>query len=89
MTFSIHSLTLFKKTILSTTLSYAAVTAIILLLIIILPYIVKTLQQSTQKLATKLHLAVLKKIKKGDMLGASMENPTHGKVMRKRPDGQR
>ena len=78
-----------KKNILSTILSYASMATLILFLIIILPYIVKTLQQSTQKLATKLHLAVLKKIKKGDMLGASMENPTHGKVMRKRPDGQR
>ena len=66
MTFSIHSLTLFKKTILSTTLSYAAVTAIILLLIIILPYIVKTLQQSTQKLATELHSGCLKNKKGGD-----------------------
>ena len=53
--------------------------ALNLLLIIILPYIVKTLRQSTQKLMTKLHLAVLKKIKKGGTLGASMENPTHGK----------
>ena len=84
-----HTHTHTHKNILSTILSYASMATLILFLIIILPYIVKTLQQSTQKLATKLHLAVLKKIKKGDMLGASMENPTHGKVMRKRPDGQR
>ena len=62
MTFSIHSLILFQeKNIMSTILSYAAVATLILLLIIILPYIVKTLRQSTQKLTTKLHSGCLKK----------------------------
>ena len=58
-----HTLSNFisEKNILSTILSYAAVAALILLLIIILPYIVKTLRQSTQKLATKLHSGCLKK----------------------------
>ena len=91
MTFSIHSLTLFQEknlsTILSTILSYAAVAALILLLIIILPCIVRILPQSTQKLATELHLAVLKN-KKGEMPGASTGDPTHDKVMRRRPDKQ-
>ena len=54
------------KNILSTILSYATVAALVLLLIIILPCIVRTLQQNTQKLATEIHLAVLKskKVKK-------------------------
>ena len=58
-----HTLSNFisEKNILSTILSYAAVATLILLLIIILPYIVKTLRQSTQKLATKLHSGCLKK----------------------------
>ena len=59
------------KNILSTIFSYAAVAALVLLLIIILPCIVRTLQQSTQKLATEIHLAVLKSKKKGEMLGAN------------------
>ena len=54
------------KNILSTILSYAAVAALILLLIIILPCIVRILPQNTQKLATELHLAVLKNKKGGD-----------------------
>ena len=54
-----------KKKILSTIFSYAAVAILILLLIIILPYIVKTLKQNTQKLTTKLHLAALKNKKGG------------------------
>ena len=54
------------KNILSTIFSYAAVAALILLFIIILLCIVKTLWQSTQKLATELHLAVLKNKKGGD-----------------------
>ena len=49
----------------STILSYAAVASLVLLLIIILPCIVRTLQQSTQKLVTELHLAVLKNEKGG------------------------
>lgn len=49
------------KNILSTIFSYAAVAALVLLFIIILPCIVRTLRQSTQKLATEIHLAVLKK----------------------------
>ena len=50
-----------RKNIMSTIFSYTALAALILLLIIILPYIVKTLRQSTQKLATKLHSGCLKK----------------------------
>ena len=75
------------KNMLSTIFSYAAVAALILLLIIILPCIVRTLRQSTQKLATELHLAVLRN-KKGEMRGASMGVPTHDKVMRESTDGQ-
>ena len=54
------------KNILSTIFSYAAVAALVLLLITILPCIVRTLRQGTQKLATEIHLAVLKskKVKK-------------------------
>ena len=71
MTFSIHFLTLFQKkeNILPTIFSYAAVATLLLLLIIILPCIVRTLQQNTQKLATELHLAVLKN-KKGGHAGS-------------------
>ena len=54
------------KNILSTIFSYAAVGAPILLLIIILPCIVRILWQSIQKLATELHLAVLRNKKGGD-----------------------
>ena len=54
-----------RKNILSTILSYATVAALILLLIIILPCIVRTLQQNTQKLVTEIHLAVLKNKKRG------------------------
>ena len=54
------------KNILSTVFSYVAVAALILLLIIILPCIVRILRQSTQKLATELHLAVLRNKKGGD-----------------------
>ena len=68
------------KNILSTIFSYAAVAALILLFIIILLCIVKTLWQSTQKLVTELHLAVLKN-KKGEMPGASTGDPTHDKIM--------
>ena len=52
------------KNILSTVLSYIAVIALIL--IVILPCIVRTLPQSTQNLATEIHLAVLKNKKGGD-----------------------
>ena len=71
MTFSIHFLTLFQKkeNILPTIFSYATVAALILLLIIILPCIVRTLQQKTQKLVTELHLAVFKN-KKGGYAGS-------------------
>ena len=55
-----------KKNILSTIFIYASVAALILLLILILPCIVKILQQSTQKPAAELHLAVLKTKKGGD-----------------------
>ena len=54
------------KNMLSTIFSYAAVAAVILLFIIILPCIVRILRQSTQKLATELHLAVLRNKKGGD-----------------------
>ena len=54
------------KNSLSTVFSYVAVAALILLLIIILPCIVRILRQSTQKLATELHLAVLRNKKGGD-----------------------
>ena len=54
------------KNILSNTFSYAAVGALILLLIIILPCFVWILRQSIQKLATELHLAVLRNKKGGD-----------------------
>ena len=46
------------RNILSTVFSYVAVGALIILLIIILPCTVRILQQSIQKLATELHLAV-------------------------------
>ena len=70
------------KNILSTIFSYAAVAALVLPLIIILPCIVRTLQQSTQKLSTEIHLAVLKSKKKGEMPGDNTRDPTHLKVMR-------
>ena len=67
MTSFIPSQTLFlEKNILSNIFSYAAVGALILLLIIILPCIVRILRQSIQKLATELHLAVLRNKKGGD-----------------------
>ena len=52
--------------ILSTIFSYATVAALVLLLMIVLPCIGRPLQQSTQKLVTELHLAVLKHRKGGD-----------------------
>ena len=67
MTSFIPSQTLFlEKNILSNIFSYAAVGALILLLIIILTCIVRILRQSIQKLATELHLAVLRNKKGGD-----------------------
>ena len=57
------------KNILSNIPSYAVVGALILLLIIILPCIVRILRQSIQKLATELHLAVLRNKKGGDVGG--------------------
>ena len=54
------------KNILSTILSYATVAALVLLLIIILPCIVRTLRQNTEKLVTEIHLAFLKNKKGGD-----------------------
>ena len=54
------------KNILSTVFSYAAVAALILLLIIILPCIVRILQQNILRLATELHLTVLRNKKGGD-----------------------
>ena len=54
------------KNILSNIFSYAAVGALILLLIIILPCIVRILLQNIQRLATELHLAVLRNKKGGD-----------------------
>ena len=49
------------KNILCNILGYVAAGALILLLIIILPCIVRILRQNIQKLATELHLAVLRK----------------------------
>ena len=67
MTFPTLSLTLFQeKNILSTVFSYATVATLVLLFTIILPCIVKILQQNTQKLATELHLTVLRNKKGGD-----------------------
>ena len=63
-----------RKNILSTVFSYADVAALILLLIIILPCIVRILLQSTQKLATELHLAVLRNKEGGDA-GSQHRNP--------------
>ena len=63
------------KNILSTIVSYAAVAALTLLFIITLPCIVRILQQSTQKLATELHLAVLRNKKGGD--AASQHGSSH------------
>ena len=57
------------KNILSNIPSYAVVGAQILLLIIILPCIVRILRQNIQKLATELHLAVLRNKKGGDVGG--------------------
>ena len=63
-----------EKNILSAIFSYVAIAVLILFLIIILPYIVKTLQQSTQKLATEIHLAVLKNKKEGDARSQHMRS---------------
>ena len=54
------------KNILSNILGYIAAGALILLLIFILPCIVRILRQNIQKLATELHLAVLRNKKGGD-----------------------
>ena len=54
------------KNILSNIPSYAVVGAQILLLINILPCIVRILRQSIQRLATELHLAVLRNKKRED-----------------------
>ena len=54
------------KNILSNILGYIAAGALILLLIIVLPCIVRILRQNIQKLATELHLAVLRNKKGGD-----------------------
>ena len=61
-----HSYMTTGKNILSNIFSYAAVGALILLLIIILPCIVRILRQNIQRLATELHLAVLRNKKGGD-----------------------
>ena len=67
MTFFTPSLTFIsRKNILSNILGYIAAGALILLLIFILPCIVKILRQNIQKLATELHLAVLRNKKGGD-----------------------
>ena len=54
------------KNILSTFLGYATLAVLILLLIIVLLCIVRILRQSIQRLATELHLAVLRNKKGGD-----------------------
>ena len=69
MTFFTPSLTLFLEKIFSNIPSYAVVGALILFLIIILPCIVRILRQSIRKLATELHLAVLRNKKGGDVGG--------------------
>ena len=67
MTFFTPSLTFIsRKNILSNILGYIAAGALILLLIFILPCIVRILRQNIQKLATELHLAVLRNKKGGD-----------------------
>ena len=67
MTFFTPSLTFISgKNIPSNILGYIAAGALILLLIIILPCIVRILRQNIQKLATELHLAVLRNKKGGD-----------------------
>ena len=67
MTFFTPSLTFISgKNILSNILGYIAAGALILLLIFILPCIVRILRQNIQKLATELHLAVLRNKKGGD-----------------------
>ena len=66
------------KNILSNILSYAAIGALVLLLIIILPCIVRILQQNIQRLASELHLAVLRNKKGGDA-GASVRSSARGK----------
>ena len=71
----------------STVLSYIAVIALILIIIVILPCIIRALQQSTQNLATEIHLAVLKNTKGGDA-GAVMGGPAHDEVMKKIPGRQ-
>ena len=52
--------------ILSTSLSYVAVIALILMITVVPPCIGRALQQSTQELATEIHLAVLKNKQGGD-----------------------
>ena len=54
------------KSILCTVLNYIAVTALILIITVVLPCIIRAFRQSTQKLATEIHLAVLKNKKGGD-----------------------
>ena len=66
------------KNILSNVFSYAGVAALILLLIIILPCLVRILQQSIQRFATELHLAVLRN-KNGEMPGAGERHSTRDK----------
>ena len=78
-----------KKNILSTIFSHAAVTTLILFLIIILPCFVRTPLQSTQKLATELHLADLKNKKREGCQEPPREIPPMTKVMQRRPDRQR
>ena len=77
------------KNFLSTIFSYAAVATLILLLIIILPCILRTLWQNTQKLATELHLAVFRNKKRGRCWDPSREFPPMTKVMWRGPDMQR
>ena len=60
---------IYGKNILFNIPSYAVVGALILLLIIILPCIVRILRQSIGKLATELHLAVLRNKNGGDVGG--------------------
>ena len=59
------------KNILSNVFSYVAVGALILLLLIILPFVVRILWQSIQKLSTELYLIILNK--KGGYAGGQRE----------------
>ena len=72
MTFFTPSLTLFLEK------TFCLMSLVLILLLITIVAFVRILRQNIQKLATELHLAVLRNKKGGDV-GASMRNSTHGK----------